>query len=100
MPGELALGMILWEYQMHGWDLARATGQSWWRLPAAAAEESLGFAPEHAEPGTIRVRARRSARGSASRTRRRRSTGCSACRAATPPEAGPLTQLPSTPEDS
>jgi hypothetical protein len=23
MPGELALGKILWEYQMHGWDLAR-----------------------------------------------------------------------------
>ncbi|MHB1594467.1 MAG: hypothetical protein ACYCO9_03625 [Streptosporangiaceae bacterium] len=27
MPGELALGMILWEYQVHGWDLARATGR-------------------------------------------------------------------------
>ncbi len=26
MPGEIALGMILWEYQVHGWDLARATG--------------------------------------------------------------------------
>jgi uncharacterized protein (TIGR03086 family) len=44
MPGELALGMILWEYQMHGWDLARATGQAF-SPPAAAAEESLGFAP-------------------------------------------------------
>jgi uncharacterized protein (TIGR03086 family) len=44
MPGEMALGMILWEYQMHGWDLARATGQDW-SPPAAAAEESLGFAP-------------------------------------------------------
>lgn len=44
MPGELALGMILWEYQMHGWDLARATGQPW-SSPAAAAEESLLFAP-------------------------------------------------------
>jgi len=44
MPGELALGMILWEYQVHGWDLARATGQPW-APPAAAAEESLGFAP-------------------------------------------------------
>ena len=44
MPGELALGMILWEYQMHGWDLARATGQAFAPPPAAAAE-SLGFAP-------------------------------------------------------
>jgi uncharacterized protein (TIGR03086 family) len=44
MPGELALGMILWEYQMHGWDLARATGQDW-APPAAAAEASLAFAP-------------------------------------------------------
>ncbi len=49
MPGELALGMILWEYQMHGWDLARATGQSW-STPAAAAEESLGFAPNMLSP--------------------------------------------------
>ncbi len=44
MPGELALGMILWEYQMHGWDLARATGQAW-SPPAAASEASLEFAP-------------------------------------------------------
>jgi uncharacterized protein (TIGR03086 family) len=44
MPGELALGMILWEYQMHGWDLARATGQAF-SPPAAAAEQSLDFAP-------------------------------------------------------
>ena len=44
MPGELALGMILWEYQVHGWDLARATGQRW-DPPAAAAAESVGFAP-------------------------------------------------------
>ena len=44
MPGELALGMILWEYLMHGWDLARATGQSW-APPAAAVAASLEFAP-------------------------------------------------------
>ncbi|MGI8576983.1 MAG: TIGR03086 family metal-binding protein [Nocardioidaceae bacterium] len=44
MPGKMALGMILWEYQVHGWDLARATGQPW-HPPAAAAEQSLGFAP-------------------------------------------------------
>lgn len=44
MPGEMALDMILWEYQVHGWDLVRATGQDW-SPPAAAAEESLGFAP-------------------------------------------------------
>jgi len=50
MPGELALGMILWEYQMHGWDLARATGQPW-SPPQAAAEESLAFAPGMLGPG-------------------------------------------------
>ncbi len=44
MPGEMALSMILGEYQVHGWDLARATGQSW-SPPEAAAEESLSFAP-------------------------------------------------------
>lgn len=44
MPGEMALSMILWEYQVHGWDLARATGQEW-QPPKAAAEESLAFAP-------------------------------------------------------
>ena len=49
MPGEMALSMILWEYQVHGWDLARATGQSW-SPPAAAAEESLAFAPNMLTP--------------------------------------------------
>jgi len=44
MPGDLALGMILWEYQVHGWDLAVATGQPW-TPPAQAAEASLDFAP-------------------------------------------------------
>jgi uncharacterized protein (TIGR03086 family) len=44
MPGETALNMILWEDQVHGWDLARATGHDW-RPPAQAAEESLIFAP-------------------------------------------------------
>lgn len=44
MPGELALGMILWEYLVHGWDLARATGQQWSPSGDAAAE-SLAFAP-------------------------------------------------------
>ncbi len=44
MPGPMAFGMILWEYQMHGWDLARATGQTW-SPPEAAAEQSLEFAP-------------------------------------------------------
>ncbi len=44
MPGELSLGMILWEYQVHGWDLARATGQEF--SPAQdGLENSLEFAP-------------------------------------------------------
>ncbi|HTT50244.1 MAG TPA: TIGR03086 family metal-binding protein [Streptosporangiaceae bacterium] len=49
MPGDMALSMILWEYQVHGWDLARATGQPW-APPAAAAEESLAFAPAMLTP--------------------------------------------------
>jgi uncharacterized protein (TIGR03086 family) len=44
MPGDLALSMILWEYLVHGWDLARATGQPW--QPAeAATTAALEFAP-------------------------------------------------------
>ena len=44
MPGDMALSMILWEYQVHGWDLAVATGQPW--APAEAGlEASLEFAP-------------------------------------------------------
>jgi uncharacterized protein (TIGR03086 family) len=49
MPGEMALSMILWEYQVHGWDLARATGQPF-SPPADAAQESLGFAPSMLTP--------------------------------------------------
>lgn len=43
MPGEVALSMILWEYQVHGWDLASATGQAW---DPPGVEETLEFAPE------------------------------------------------------
>jgi uncharacterized protein (TIGR03086 family) len=49
MPGDLALGMILWEYQVHGWDLAVATGQPW-APPTEAADESLAFAPNMLSP--------------------------------------------------
>jgi uncharacterized protein (TIGR03086 family) len=42
MPGELAVGMMLWEYQVHGWDLAAATGQRW---DPPGVEQSLAFAP-------------------------------------------------------
>jgi len=44
MPGGMALQMILWEYQVHGWDLAVATGQSW-QADEAGLEASLAFAP-------------------------------------------------------
>lgn len=44
MPGEMALSMILWEYVVHGWDLARATGQPW-EPDDAAAQAALDFAP-------------------------------------------------------
>ncbi|GAA1997442.1 TIGR03086 family metal-binding protein [Brevibacterium samyangense] len=49
LPGDMALSMILWEYQMHGWDLAVATGRPW-----APAEDgllaSLDFAPAMLTP--------------------------------------------------
>lgn len=44
MPGEMSLSMILWEYVVHGWDLAVATGQDWSPAPAAI-EAALDFAP-------------------------------------------------------
>lgn len=37
LPGDIALGMILAEYQVHGWDLAQATGQDWQPAPEALA---------------------------------------------------------------
>lgn len=44
MPGDMAPSMILWEYQMRGWYLARATGRPW--SPADdGIEASLAFAP-------------------------------------------------------
>ncbi|WP_018178994.1 TIGR03086 family metal-binding protein [Jongsikchunia kroppenstedtii] len=44
MPGDMAASMILWEYQVHGWDLARAAGVVW--EPATdGLEASLAFAP-------------------------------------------------------
>lgn len=44
MPGDMALSMILWEYVVHGWDLATATGTSW-APDDAAVNASLEFAP-------------------------------------------------------
>src|SRR5579875_2655643 len=65
MPGDMALNMILWEYVVHGWDLARATGQPWSPPAGAAASRSpLGF-PYRTPP--------------------LRWTGCSGCPGATPP---------------
>jgi len=43
MPGEGVLTMALWEYLMHGHDLAAATGQPW-TPPEQAAQTALGFA--------------------------------------------------------
>lgn len=49
MPGDMAASMILWEYEMHGWDLARATGQPW--SPAQdGLRASLDFAPAMLTP--------------------------------------------------
>ena len=45
MPGDMALSMILWEYQVHGWDLARATGQDETLDPDRCAEMLEGMLP-------------------------------------------------------
>ena len=44
MPGEMALSMILWEYQVHGWDLATALGRPW-DPDEEGLKASLEFAP-------------------------------------------------------
>lgn len=49
MPGDMALQMILWEYQTHGWDLAAAAGQSW-QPDEAGVAASLQFAPAMLTP--------------------------------------------------
>lgn len=49
MPGDMAASMILWEYQVHGWDLARATAQDWQPDPEGV-EASLQFAPAMLTP--------------------------------------------------
>lgn len=49
MPGRMALAMVLWEYQVHGWDLARATGQDWAPDPEPVAA-SISFADQMLTP--------------------------------------------------
>jgi len=49
MPGGMALAMTLWEYQVHGWDLAVATGQGWAPAPDAV-EGSIAFADQMLTP--------------------------------------------------
>ncbi len=44
MPGGSILRMALWEYLVHGNDLAKATGQTW-NPPTTAVENALEFAP-------------------------------------------------------
>jgi uncharacterized protein (TIGR03086 family) len=44
MPGDMAASMMLWEYQVHGWDLARAAGVPW-APDTDGLEASLAFAP-------------------------------------------------------
>lgn len=47
MPGDMALSMILGEYHLHGWDLARATGRTW---DPVGVQESLDFFPAMLTP--------------------------------------------------
>ncbi|ALG83951.1 TIGR03086 family metal-binding protein [Gordonia phthalatica] len=49
MPGDMAASMILWEYQVHGWDLAQAAGLPW-SPDEEGLEASLVFAPNMLTP--------------------------------------------------
>ncbi|MBM7368974.1 TIGR03086 family metal-binding protein [Gordonia hydrophobica] len=49
MPGDMAASMILWEYQVHGWDLAQAAGLPW-SPDEDGLEASLAFAPNMLTP--------------------------------------------------
>lgn len=48
-PGERVLDMLLAEAVVHGWDVARATGQSW-EPEAAAAERALALLAQEIRP--------------------------------------------------
>ncbi|MGB3603825.1 TIGR03086 family metal-binding protein [Gordonia sp. (in: high G+C Gram-positive bacteria)] len=49
MPGDMAASMILWEYQVHGWDLAQAAGLPW-APDSDGLEASIAFAPNMLTP--------------------------------------------------
>lgn len=49
LPGDMAASMILWEYQVHGWDLAQAAGLPW-SPEETGLEASLEFAPTMLTP--------------------------------------------------
>ena len=55
MPAELAAIVTLDELVLHGWDLARATGQSFVCAPANSAAV-LGFTEQFTEPGPVAAR--------------------------------------------
>jgi uncharacterized protein (TIGR03086 family) len=55
MPGEAAGVVALDEVVMHGWDLARATGQSY-DVDAGLLEALTGFLTHMAEPGMVAAR--------------------------------------------
>ncbi|WP_026925891.1 TIGR03086 family metal-binding protein [Granulicoccus phenolivorans] len=52
LPGELAASMTLLEYQIHGWDLAAATGQPW-QPEESGLLASLAFAPPMLTPDQV-----------------------------------------------
>lgn len=56
MPGEVTAVVALDELLMHGWDLARATGQPYAAAPASA-EIVMGFLIESAAPQSAGMRA-------------------------------------------
>jgi len=55
MPGEAAGIVALDEVVLHGWDLARATGQPY-EVDAAVLEPLVGFVTHMAEPGMVEAR--------------------------------------------
>ena len=80
MPGEVAGIVVLDELVLHGWDIARASGQDY-ECDQATLEAVYGFAASFSEPGMGSATRRRcSVRWSRFPTARRSSTGCSGSR--------------------